>query len=63
MDDIPSFVPLWLRCDQCHAAWNAWQPSYVPIDVWVAHIRALRCPHCGNGPRRLKILDRQPSGS
>jgi hypothetical protein len=27
----------------------------VPIDVWVAHVRSLRCPGCGAGPDHLAM--------
>jgi len=52
-DPAPSFVPLPLRC-QCGHEWDDWQPNYCRIPVWIAAIRALRCPQCGER-RRLYL--------
>lgn len=57
MSNEPTFVPMWVRCEPCGHMWNAWQPSGVPIRVWVLWVRLVRCPQCGAGPRKLKMIE------
>jgi hypothetical protein len=51
----PTFVPIWLAC-RCGHAWDDWQPSHVPIDTWIAHIKTLHCPACGAGYKSRMLL-------
>ena len=58
-DPPPRFVPLWLACKKCKAEWDDWQPGFVRVEVWLAHVRSLRCPKCGRGLRSRSLRLRQ----
>lgn len=51
----PEWMPLKLRCGQCSMEFDGWQPVKVPVTLWLAHIRLLRCPNCHVGPRALYL--------
>lgn len=55
----PTWEPLPLRC-RCGNEWDDWQPNNVPPATWIAHIRALSCPACGNR-RKLFIRTAAPT--
>jgi hypothetical protein len=44
-----------LVCNACKHEWMEPLIYNVPIDVWVAHVRSLRCPGCGAGPDHLAM--------
>jgi hypothetical protein len=48
MPDKPRFEPLWCSCS-CGHWWDDWQPTNVPIDTWIAHIKTIHCPECATG--------------
>jgi hypothetical protein len=29
----------------------------VHVKVWIAHVRTLRCPSCGEGPKRIALQE------
>ena len=45
----PTWEPLWLACKACGHKWDDWQPSHVPAETWIAHLRTHSCPKCGKG--------------
>ena len=52
------FMPAMLQdqplvCKACNHEWLEPLINNVPIDVWVAHVKSLRCPECGAGSDRL----------
>jgi hypothetical protein len=49
----PSFHLSQLRCLACRGLFDADLPVNVAVEVWVAATRAIRCPHCGNGPKKI----------
>ena len=55
MSDAPVFIPLRCACKACGHRWDDWQPSYVPVATWVAHIKTIRCPQCGKGGRSVLL--------
>ena len=54
-DPIPYFTPQRMRCKRGHA-WVDHLPQHVLIKVWVAHVKAMRCPECGMGPKGLFLV-------
>ena len=42
-----------LVCMMCKHEWIESLIYRVPILVWVAHVRSLRCPSCGVGSKKL----------
>jgi len=42
-----------LLCLKCKHAWQGWIPSHIAVEVWIAAVRALRCPHCGARTSRI----------
>lgn len=52
---IPAWEPIWLACKACGHKWDDWQPSRVPADTWVAHVKTYRCPSCRKGRRNVLI--------
>lgn len=65
MSDKPTWEPLWLQCKACGHQWDDWQPRYVPVQVWVAHIKALAamgCPQCRHDSLYLRNQPLKPPG-
>jgi hypothetical protein len=56
----PSWDPLHLRCSHCGYDWQDWAPYHVPVDTWIAHVRALTCLHCGADSDQL-LIRRRPA--
>lgn len=50
----PTWGPLPLRCRDCFHEWDDWQPGNCAPSVWIAQIKSLSCPKCGNR-RKLSI--------
>jgi hypothetical protein len=58
-DDIeqkPIWEPLPLRCKVCGHEWQDWQPSDVPINTWLAHIKNMHCRQCSADYKALLIV-------
>ena len=51
----PTWEPIWLRCRSCGNEWDDWQPIYVPVATWIAHVKTYHCPKCGKGRRNILI--------
>lgn len=59
MIDIgPGWQTRLFRCLGCEHRWQGWLPTNVnvPITVWIAMAKAMRCPQCGARAKRL-VLD------
>ena len=50
----PSFEPQFLSCS-CGHQWIGHLPVHVPIPVWSAHVKAMCCPDCGGGPKKIRF--------
>jgi len=48
-----------VRCD-CGHEWMADMLQNVAIKVWIAHIKSLRCPQCGDGWRAISFVLQPP---
>jgi hypothetical protein len=44
-----------MRCRACNGIFVGDMLTYVPVEVAVASMNALRCPHCGAGPKKLSF--------
>lgn len=44
-----------MRCGTCRGLFDGETITNVPVEVAVASMQALRCPHCGAGPKKLFI--------
>lgn len=53
----PFFQPTALSC-RCGHEWTAHLPFNVPVAVWGAHVKALHCPACGGGTRKIMFGQR-----
>ena len=42
-----------VHCLDCKHKWLADTVLDAPIEVWSASVRALSCPACGAGPKRI----------
>jgi formate dehydrogenase maturation protein FdhE len=51
----PTWEPLWLGCKACGHKWDGWQPSMVPVEVFIANLEAQLCPECGAGLKQLLL--------
>jgi len=40
-------------CLKCQHAWQGWIPTHIAVAVWIAAVKALRCPKCGASTRRI----------
>lgn len=45
-----------MRCGACGHLWTAELVTDAPFPVAVAAMRAVRCPACGCGPRKLFLM-------
>lgn len=53
-----------LRCMQCEHEWREKIIGNVPVNVWTAHVKSLRCPNCGAVWNRLAFREAQePEGT
>ena len=41
------------KCKRCGEFWTGEMIQNVPISVWVAHVRSIRCPNCGAATRYI----------
>lgn len=57
----PTWEPLQLRCKACGHESQGWQPSYVPVNTWIAHIQSMQCSNCCADYKSLLIVC-QPVG-
>lgn len=46
-----------LRCSKCEHTWREKIIYGVPIAVWSAHVKSLRCPKCGADWHLLCFID------
>lgn len=44
-----------LHCLACKHQWMGEMPQEVPAKVWIAWIKALHCPNCGTGWRKIAL--------
>lgn len=51
--DKPDWQPRWMVCARCDEKWRGWIPSFVPVAIFIAAVRAMRCPACHAGARRV----------
>lgn len=59
-DPIPHFQPMPMSC-KCGHQWTGHLAVQVEVSVFVASIRAIRCPKCGNGPKGTYLGHRTPT--
>ena len=52
----PGWQTRLFRCLGCEHRWQGYLPINVPIPVWVATAKTMRCPHCGARAKRI-VLD------
>lgn len=45
-------------CRVCDAFFEAETLQMVSIDVWMAHLKTIRCPQCGSAWKKLSLVDR-----
>ena len=44
-----------MTCEACGRGFIGDLLMDVPVEHFVAHIRALLCPHCGAGPKKILL--------